>query len=79
MLRHPVIRKKLDERNMDIIQKQGGLNQLMKTIKLPKNMDLLIKRLPKKKYSSVRGMRAMSAEIKESRIGYGSEKPGKKK
>lgn len=79
LLRHPVIRQKLDERNMDIVQKEGGLNQLMKTIKLPKNMDMLINRLPKKKYSSVRGVRAMSAGIRKSKMNYGSEKPGNKK
>lgn len=74
MLRHPVIRQKMEERNMEIVQKMGGINQLMNTIKLPKNMDLLIKRLPKKKYNSVRGLRAHSAEVGKSRINYDSEK-----
>ena len=59
---------------MEIMQSEGGINQLMNTIKLPKNMDLLINRLPKKKYTSVRGLRAMSADVNKSNINYGSEK-----
>ena len=64
----------MEERNMEIIKTEGGINQLMNTIKLPKNMDMLINRLPKKKYTSVRGLRAMSADVKKSHIKYGSEK-----
>lgn len=75
LLRHPVIRQKMVERNMKIVKEQGGINQLMNTIKLPKNMDNLIKRLPKKKYNSVRGLRAMSADINKSNANYDSELP----
>lgn len=74
LLRHPIVRQKMQERNMELVKHEGGLNQLMNTIKLPKNMDLLINRLPKKKYTSVRGLRAMSADVKKSKINYGSEK-----
>lgn len=79
LLRHPVIRQKMEERNMEIVKQEGGLNQLMNTIKLPKNMDLLINRLPKKKYTSVRGLRAMSADVKKSQMSYGSERANKDK
>lgn len=75
LLRHPVIRQKMQERNMEIVKQEGGINQLMNTIKLPKNMDMLIKRLPKKKYSSVRGLRAMSADVGKSKLNYDSAKP----
>ena len=73
LLRHPVIKEKMEERNMILSKEAGGLNKLMNTIKLPKNMDRLIERLPRKKYQSSKS-RATSAEPRKSRMKYSSEK-----
>ena len=53
------------------------IGQVMGTIKLPKNMDLLINRLPKKRYSSSRG-RAVSAEVIKDKGKYHTDIPAKR-
>lgn len=48
LLEHPVIVKKMGK---DIARQEEAIpGELWQTIKLPKNLDLLIQRLPKKKY-----------------------------
>ena len=61
------------EKNIEMVQQKGGFNKIMGTIKLPKNMDMLIKRLPKKNYTSVR-VRANSVDMTKKNP-YDSEKP----
>ena len=61
LLEHPIILKKIDLyniklsiRNVEDFGLLGG--DLMGTIKLPRNLDNLIQRLPKKRYSSQRNI-----------------------
>lgn len=58
LLEHEIIQMKMKLYNIQIVkgedQNFGLLNDLMGTIKLPKNLDQLIQRLPKKRYNSVR-------------------------
>lgn len=73
LLRHPIIQAKIIEKNIEVAKTQGNMAQLMNTIKLPKNMDLLINRLPKKKYDSVK-KRANSFDASKKKQ-YASSKP----
>lgn len=51
LLRHPLIQNKIIEHNMSIAKSKGDMAQIMSTIKLPKNMNALINKLPKKRYT----------------------------
>lgn len=73
LLRHRIIKEQMEKRNVILSKEEGGINKLMNTIKLPKNMDQLIDRLPRKKYQSSRS-RATSVEPRKSRMKYASEK-----
>jgi NIMA (never in mitosis gene a)-related kinase len=58
LLEHETIQMKMKQYDIQIVKGEdhnfGLLNDLMGTIKLPKNLDQLIQRLPKKRYNSVR-------------------------
>lgn len=51
LLRHPLIQNKIIEQNISIAKSKGDIAQIMNTIKLPKNMNALISKLPKKRYT----------------------------
>lgn len=72
LLRHPIIQKKIIEKNIEIGKSKGNLAQLMNTIKLPKNMDALINRLPKKNYESAK-KRANSFDASKKKEFQGSK------